>query len=300
MKQIAIIAPTASGKTALSIKLAHKTNSIILSLDSLALYKEIDIASAKPSIKERDGIIHFGIDEVYAYENFDVMNFIDVYKRAKDYALQNNKNLIIVGGTGFYLKSLLDGISYLPPLSPANKNILENKIKTFTSEELYEYLLRIDEEYMKNIKSNDKYRIHKALSIYLQTKEKPSVYFKNNPPMPIIKDIQLYEILWDTELLRQRISQRTKIMIKDGLIDEVIYLEQKYKRAINPMATIGIKEALEYLDGKINKKQLEEKISIATAQLAKRQRTFNKGQFTGVIKDSLENLEEIIMKEYYV
>jgi len=300
MKQIAIIAPTASGKTALSIKLAHKTNSIILSLDSLALYKEIDIASAKPSLKERDGIVHFGIDEVYPNEEFDVIDFIEVYKKAKQYANANDKNLIIVGGTGFYLKSLLDGISYLPPLSKANKNILENKMKTFTSEELHVYLNRIDEEYMKNIKVNDKYRIEKALSIYLQTKEKPSEFFKKNPAIPIIKDIQLYEIIWDAELLRQRISKRTKIMIEDGLIDEVICLEKKYKRAINPMATIGIKEGLDYLDGKLNKKQLEEKISIATAQLAKRQRTFNKGQFTNVIKDSLQNLENIILKNYNV
>jgi len=296
MKQIAIIAPTASGKTALSIKLAHKTNSIILSLDSLALYKEVNIASAKPTLKEREGIVHFGIDEVYPSCGFDVMDFIDVYKRAKEYALKNEKNIIIVGGTGFYLKSLLDGISYLPPLSKANKNILENKMKTFTSEEIYEYLVRIDEEYMKNIKVNDKYRIEKALSIYLQTKEKPSEFFKKNKPVPIIEDIQLYEIIWDVELLRQRISKRTKIMIEDGLLDEVIYLEQKYKRAINPMATIGIKEALDYLDGKINKKQLEEKISIATAQLAKRQRTFNKTQFPPHFKGRADEIKDRVKK----
>jgi tRNA dimethylallyltransferase len=271
-----------------------------LSLDSLALYKEIDIASAKPSLKERDGIVHFGIDEVYPNDNFDVMNFIDIYKKAKEYAIQNTKNLIIVGGTGFYLKSLLDGISYLPPLSHANKNIVKTKMNTFTSEELHEYLSRIDALYMKNIKVNDKYRIEKALSIYLQTKQKPSEFFSQNPAIPIITDIQLYEIIWDAELLRQRISKRTKIMIKDGLINEVIFLEKKYKRAITSMATIGIKEALDYLDGKLNKKQLEEKISIATAQLAKRQRTFNKGQFTDVIKKNLVDMEDEILKYFNV
>ena len=93
MKQIAIIAPTASGKTALSISLAHQTNSIILSLDSLAIYKQIDIASAKPTLKERDGIIHFGIDEIYPNKSFDVMKFIEIYKRAKEYASTNNKNV---------------------------------------------------------------------------------------------------------------------------------------------------------------------------------------------------------------
>ncbi|MCK5293543.1 MAG: tRNA (adenosine(37)-N6)-dimethylallyltransferase MiaA, partial [Arcobacteraceae bacterium] len=170
MKQIAIIAPTASGKTSLSISIAHKTNSIILSLDSLALYKQIDIASAKPTIKERDGIVHFGIDEVFPNEHFDVMNFIEIYQKAYDYANKNNKNMIIVGGTGFYLKSLIEGISYIPPLSKANKNILDTKMATFTSVELYTYLERIDSEYMSNIKPTDKYRVEKALSIYLQTK----------------------------------------------------------------------------------------------------------------------------------
>jgi tRNA dimethylallyltransferase len=98
MKQIAIIAPTASGKTALSIQLAHQTNSIILSLDSLSIYKEIDVSSAKPTFIEREGIKHFGIDEIYPNEKFDVMQFIEIYQKAKDFALHNNKNIIIVGG----------------------------------------------------------------------------------------------------------------------------------------------------------------------------------------------------------
>lgn len=264
-------------------------------MDSLSIYKQIDIASAKPTLEERDGIVHFGIDEIYPNEHFDVMNFIQVYKKASDYALKHNKNLIIVGGTGFYLKSLIEGISPIPPLSKKNQKIVDKKMTIFSPQELYEYLYRIDEQYMKNIKPNDKYRIEKALSVYLQTKQKPSDFFKQNPPIPIIKDIKLFEIVWDKELLRQRINLRTKIMINEGLIDEVIFLEQKYKRAIAPMNTIGIKEGLDYLDGKIDKLPLEEKISIATAQLAKRQRTFNKGQFQDVCKDNLENLENKIL-----
>ena len=111
MKEIAIIGSTASGKTGLSLELAHKTNSIILSLDSLSVYKEIDVASAKPTKEERGDIIHFGINEVFPNEEFDVIQFINCYKKAKKFAQQNNKNLIIVGGTGFYLKSLIEGIS---------------------------------------------------------------------------------------------------------------------------------------------------------------------------------------------
>jgi tRNA dimethylallyltransferase len=116
-KQLALIGPTASGKTDLAIKLAHKTSANILSLDSLALYKEIDIASAKPSIKERDNIKHYGIDELFANEFFDVTTFIELYKKAKKESIEENKNLIIVGGTSFYLSSLINGISSLTTIS---------------------------------------------------------------------------------------------------------------------------------------------------------------------------------------
>lgn len=297
MKQIAIIAPTASGKTALSIKLAHKVDAIILSLDSLAIYKQIDIASAKPLELERDGIVHFGIDEIYPNESFDVMKFIELYKKAKAYAIKNNKNLIIVGGTSFYLKSMIDGISYIPSI---NKDI-QNEVDAILNKSLneaYNYMYNLDETYMKDIKSNDKYRIQKALSIYKQTKQIPSLYFKNNPAVPIIKDIQLYEIIWDSELLRKRIKQRTNIMLKSGIINEVIFLEKNYTRDLNCMASIGIKETLDYLDGKINKKQLHELISNATAQLAKRQRTFNKGQFKNVIKLPLDKMYDEVLKYF--
>lgn len=295
MKQIAIIAPTASGKTALSIEVARKTNSIILSLDSLAIYKEIDIASAKPTLEERDGIVHFGVDEIYPNEKFDVMKFIDLYHHTKEYAKKHNKNIIIVGGTGFYLKALIDGISEVPTIDKQ----IEKKVLHLLNDDLekaYDILSNIDMSYAKNIKANDKYRIEKALCLYYQTNTKPSVYYEQHKPKPFIDDIDIYEIEWDVDILRERIGQRTKIMIEDGLIDEAIYLEKKYSRAIPPMGSIGIKEALEYLDGKIDLQELEDKITIATGQLAKRQRTFNKGQFSNVIKASLENLREILLQ----
>ncbi len=278
MKQIAIVAPTASGKTALSIEVAHKTNSIILSLDSLSVYKSIDIASAKPTVKERDGIVHFGIDEVYPDEHFDVMEFIQLYKKAKEYAIKNSKNLIIVGGTGFYLKAMLDGISDIP--KPSEDILMQVKEQLSQVDDAYKYMKNIDKQYMKNIASTDKYRIEKALIIYKQTKIIPTEYFKQNPPKPIITDIKLYKIHWSVEDLRKRIAQRTKIMINDGVIDEVIALEKKYTRKPSCMNSIGISETLDYLDGKLSKKELEEKITINTARLAKRQRTFNNSQFS--------------------
>ncbi len=289
MKEIAIIGSTASGKTALSLEIANKTNSIILSLDSLCVYKEIEIASAKPSREERGDIIHFGIDEVYPNEEFDVIKFIELYKKAKDYALNNNKNLIIVGGTGFYLKALIDGLS----------QGVDSKTKLDISPlEAYELLYSIDKEYMQKIEKNDRYRIEKAYSIYKQTGLSPTSYFEQNPKIALAKDLKIFEILWDKEELKNRIYQRTKIMINSGLIDEVIFLEKKYTREPNCMASIGILETLEYLDGKLTKQELEEKISVNTAKLAKRQNTFNKGQFLDKTSNIIENLNSDIIKYF--
>ncbi|PUE65840.1 tRNA (adenosine(37)-N6)-dimethylallyltransferase MiaA [Arcobacter caeni] len=289
MKEIAIIGSTASGKTALSLEIALKTNSIILSLDSLCVYKEIDIASAKPTLKERGEIIHFGIDEVYPNQEFDVIKFIELYKKAKDYALENKKNLIIVGGTGFYLKALIDGLSLG----------IETKIKLdITPLEAYELLYSIDNAYMQKIEKNDRYRIEKAYAIYKQTGLSPTSYFEKNPKIALAKDLKIFEILWDKEKLKNRISLRTKIMINSGLIDEVIFLEKKYARSPNCMASIGILETLEYLDGKLSKKELEEKISLNTTKLAKRQNTFNKSQFLDKTSNIIENLNSDIIKYF--
>ena len=230
-KEIAIIAPTASGKTALSISLAHKMNAVVLSLDSLAVYKETDIASAKPTIDERDGIVHFGIDKFYPNEKFDVIEFIKEYERAKSYAYSNSKNLIIVGGTGFYLKSLVDGISEFPIISDKTKEEVSERL--FNIEKSYNELYIKDIKYMKKIDPKDRYRIEKALEIYIETKLTPSEYFEKNKPKPILDQINIFEIETNPDILRQRIKLRTKNMIQNGIIDEVIMLEEKYTRERN-------------------------------------------------------------------
>jgi len=295
-KEIAIIAPTASGKTDLSIELAHETNSIILSLDSLAVYKQIDIASAKPTIKERDGIVHFGIDEIYPNEDFDVVEFIECYKRASSFAKENEKNLIIVGGTGFYLKGMIDGISKAPKITP--EILVQVEIELKDLDKAYKMLEKLDSLHMKKIEKNDRYRLQKALEIYLASNLTPTQYFEKNKPKPILKDIKIFQIETEVEFLRKRIALRTKKMLQNGIIDEVIMLEKLYTRAPKSMKSIGILETLDYLDGKIDKSRLEELISTHTAQLAKRQRTFNRSQFKNVTLDTLNNLKSKIITDF--
>ena len=293
-KQLALIGATASGKTALAIELAHKTSANILSLDSLALFKEIDIASAKPSVEERENIKHYGIDELFVNEPFDVTTFIELYKKAKKESIEENKNLIIVGGTSFYLSSLINGISDLPTISKASQEKSNELLKNVNN--AHDFLKHLDPKHMSKIKNTDAYRIEKMLNLYFETKLTPTAYFEANPPKAIISDaLPIYEIEVDRKVLRERISKRTEKMIKSGLIEEVFYLEKKYTRKANCMKSIGIKEVLAYLDGIYSKNEMQEKIVTHTAQLAKRQRTFNKSQFQNKTLLPLEELSNILI-----
>ena len=293
-RQLALIGPTASGKTALSIKIAQQMNAHILSLDSLSIYKEIDIVSAKPTLEERSGIVHFGIDYLYPYENFDVSTFITLYHEVYTQCVEEGKNLIIVGGTSFYLKMLIDGISELPSISTQTKKEVQKQLLNI--ETAYAFLYDLDKTFMGSIESTDSYRIEKALNITIETGLTPTEYFKAHPPKPTITSpLPIYQIVWERALLRERIALRTKIMVNDGLIDEICMLEKKYTRNPNCMKAIGIKETLAYLDGVYDKKMLIEKITTHTARLAKRQTTFNNSQFENVNKGSVEELEKMLL-----
>ncbi len=292
MNIFAITGPTASGKSDLALELAQKNNGVILSVDSLAVYKEIDIASAKPSKEELSLVRHFGIDELYPDEKFSAIEFIKQFKEAKNWAKEHGKSLIIVGGTSFYLKVLTQGISDLPKISKSVKEKVDSLLLNLDL--AYKTLQKIDSQYAKNIASNDRYRIEKALSIYYATNTPPSQYFKENPPKAIEPNLPIYEIKIERELLRERIKLRTAKMLQSGLIDEVAYLEQKYGRTPQSMGAIGIKEVLDYFDGIYSKQELEEKIAVHTARLAKRQVTFNKSQLNIEFSGSVQEIKEHI------
>ncbi len=296
MNQLAIIGPTASGKSDLAIKIAQQTDAYILSIDSLSIYKEIDIVSAKPSKEQLSTVPHFGIDTLYPDEYFSVDIFITLYKEVQKLCIKESKNLIIVGGSSFYLKSLLQGLSSLPKISQTIMQTVQKKLSNL--QECYNFLYTLDPVYMKNITPNDKYRIEKMLLIFEASRMAPSRWFEQNPPQPIIKELKIFNIDVEREILRQRIQKRTQKMLKMGLIDEVCYLEHRYSRLINPMGSIGIVEVLEYLDGKATKEQMLQNISTHTAQLAKRQQTFNKTQFQNIIHAPLEKLEQLILESF--
>jgi tRNA dimethylallyltransferase len=292
--QIAIIGTTASGKSDLALSIAKQTNSIILSLDSLCVYKEIDIASAKPAREQMDDIKHFGINVINPNESFNVTIFFDLYKTAKEEARLKNIPLIIVGGTSFYLKAMLSGLSDKPLVSIENQKKIARVLRDI--KEAYKYLMQTDPSMGKKIEANDRYRIEKWYEVYFETGKIPSDFLQQTKKEPLIKDLPIFEIDTDKDILQQRIILRTKKMIKEGLVDEVARLEKKYTREPNCMKAIGIKEVIDYFDGLYSLKQMEEKIITNTSKLAKRQRTFNKTQFVQpIIKKPLDEMENEIM-----
>ena len=296
MLEIAILGGSGSGKTQISLELARQYDCVILSLDSLSVYKEINIASAKPSIKERGNIPHFGIDILEPSQSHNVQIFIQEYKKAKDFCKRNKQNLLIVGGTSFYLKSLLNGISPLPKATKERENIIQEKIQNLSLEQNYSLLQNIDEHYAHSIKPNDSYRIHKALFIYFLTTLSPSIYFKQNPPKPILEHCEIFEILLEKEILLKNVSLRTQKMLENGIIQEAKNLIQKYGKNHSWARSIGIKECLDFLDKKISESHLRELIITHTMQLTKRQRTFNKTQFKEHLRENKEGIFEEISK----
>lgn len=265
--EFAIIGTTASGKSDLAIKVARELDGVILSLDSLCLYKEINIASAKPSSDELALVKHFGIDIASPDDEFCVGDFIAEYKRALEYAKNLDIPLIITGGSGFYLKAMLSGLA--PKTKPIKIDI--------SDDEIWNLAVKIDSEFCSKFSKNDKFRLHKWYQIYAQTSAIPSQWLRDNTSQPVIKNLPIFELVWDKIELIERIKIRTKNMLQNGLIDEAEYLFKRYNNSLKPLNSIGLKECKEYLGGKINLNELENLIIIHTTQLAKRQRTFNKG-----------------------
>ncbi|WP_104721254.1 tRNA (adenosine(37)-N6)-dimethylallyltransferase MiaA [Helicobacter mesocricetorum] len=296
MREIAILGASGSGKTELSLNLADKLNAIILSLDSLSIYQQINIASAKPSKEEIREIPHFGIDILTPKESHNAQVFIQEYQKAKAYAKNHQKNLLIVGGTSFYLKILLEGLSTFPKLTQEEKTAIRQKIHTFsTQQSRFIYLKSIDKT--TKIHPNDTYRTNKALEIYFSTSLTPTQYFQKNPPIPLLKNCEIYEILLSKEELKQKITKRTHLMLQKGLIEEVTTLLNRFGDSYQWAKSIGIKEVRQFLKGEFSKEYLESLITTHTLQLAKRQKTFNKTQFKEHFCGSAHEVSEMLLSK---
>ena len=274
-KVIVICGPTASGKTALSIELAKKINGEIISADSMQIYKDMNIGTAKPTIQEMQGIKHYLLDFVSPEERYSVAQYKEDAKKAIREILEKGKKPIIVGGTGLYIDSLIYEIEY--PQIEFDENYRKNLEVIANNEglqKIYDMAVKIDPDAMKKISNNDKKRIIRVLEIYNatgKTKTEQEVESRKNEPE---FDYKVYAINWDRKILYDRIDKRVDIMIEQGLIDEVKNIIKKYNKFPTAMQGLGYKEVVEYLNGNYTKEEMIEKIKKETRHFAKRQITW--------------------------
>lgn len=274
-KVIVICGPTASGKTSLSIELAKKINGEIISADSMQIYQEMDIGTAKPNREERQGIKHYLLDFVSPEERYSVADYKKDAKKAMEEIIKKGKTPIVVGGTGLYIDSLIYEIEY--PNIKYDENYrkkLEERVRLEGLEKLYEEAEKIDSVAIQKISSNDEKRILRILEIYHatgKTKTEQEIESRKNP---IPYDYQVYALRWDREVLYERINRRVNQMIEQGLIEEVEKILKKYKKFPTAMQGLGYKEVVEYLNCKITKEEMIEKIKMETRRYAKRQMTW--------------------------
>jgi len=275
---IVIVGPTASGKTNLSIELAKSLNGEIISADSMQIYKHMDIGTAKPTTEEMQGITHYLIDEVLPSEDFNVVRFQELANKYIEEIISKGKQPIIVGGTGLYISSLINNISFSESECDWElREELKKEAEANGPQYLHDKLKLVDEEAANNIHPNNLKRVIRALEVYYQTQKPISYHNEISRGVPSKYKFILIGLQMDRQLLYDRIEKRVDIMLQNGLVKEVQNLINfGFANALISMQGIGYKEILAYIN---NEKTLEEAVEIIkqdSRRYAKRQITWFK------------------------
>jgi tRNA dimethylallyltransferase len=277
-KVVVIVGPTASGKTALSIELAKRINGEIISSDSMQIYKDMDIGTAKVTKEEMQGIKHYLVDCVSPDMRYTISDFKKDSQKAINEIIEKGKVPIVVGGTGLYVNSLIYGIEYqdmnfdeeyrneLMKIAESNEGLIK----------LYEQANQIDPEAMEKISPNDKKRIVRVLEIYKQTGKTKTEQEILSRQKGVDYDFKVFGITMERSKLYERINSRVDIMINQGLENEVKNLISKYSEFPTALQGLGYKEVIEFFDGKISRDEMIEKIKQESRRYAKRQLTWFK------------------------
>lgn len=277
-KLIVITGPTSVGKTELSINLAKAINGEIISADSMQVYKRMDIGTAKIKKEEMDGVPHHLIDILEPEENFNIFMFKELADKAISDITKRGHVPIIVGGTGFYIQSVLKNVEFESEDNNSSNEIvkeLEEIEKTKGALYLHNMLDDVDSEAAKQIHPNNVKRVIRALVFYKQTGNKISEHNESQAKKESPYDYMYFVINQDREILYKRIEDRIDIMIKDGLVEEVKKLMDigLTKKNVS-MQGLGYKEILDYLDGNIALEDAIEVLKRDTRHFAKRQLTW--------------------------
>ncbi|MBI3295724.1 MAG: tRNA (adenosine(37)-N6)-dimethylallyltransferase MiaA [Deltaproteobacteria bacterium] len=274
---LAILGPTASGKSAFAIEVAARLGGEIVCLDSSTVYRELDIGTSKPSREERERVRHHLLDVLNPDENFSAYHFVEQAESSITEIASRGKLPIVVGGTYFYLRALQHGMYQNVFVSAVEIEAIENEYtidETLDGEKMYANLKSQDPAAAEKIHPNDRYRLVRALAILKHYKQKPSELKPERvSPEQSSRLWMKYAMAVSRRVLTNNITRRTETMLMTGLVDEARALLQKYPKT-RSLSCIGYNEAARFLSKELTDKQLRNEIIEKTRRLAKRQITW--------------------------
>jgi tRNA dimethylallyltransferase len=296
-KIILISGPTASGKSNFSIKLAKKINGEIINADSMQVYKELKILSARPNTKDYQKIKHhlYGFHSVK--NSFSTGDWLKIAIKKIKEVRKRNKTPIFVGGTGLYFKALTDGLVSIPNIPIRFRNKIRTLHKNLGQKKFYQKLIKLDPYSKENINPTDTQRSIRAYEVKQFTKKSLHDWFENTKSYFGKDDFFKIYIDYPREELIQRISKRAEQMIEIGAVNEVKrFLKLKVRKDKSVNKAIGIHEIKEYLEKRKDLPDVIEKISIKTRQYAKRQSTWARGNMMSWLKLLPQDLKKFLKK----
>ena len=296
-KVIVIAGPTASGKTSTSIKIAKELNGEIISADSMQVYKEMNIGTAKPSMEERDGVMHYLMDIVSPDELYNVTMYKKMAEEAIEEILAKGKVPIIVGGTGLYISTLINGIEFSEVQEDTEyRNEMQALAESKGPNYLHDMLREVDPVAADSIDMNNIRRVIRALEIYKVT-GKTKTQLDEESRKETKYDYMVYGIETPREKLYDRINLRVDKILEEGLIEEVKSLLEKYELSKTALQGLGYKEVKAYLEEQISYEEMVEVLKMETRRYAKRQLTWFRRE-DKIKWYSLDEITDKIVEDY--
>ena len=293
-----VVGPTASGKTALSIALSKHLDAEVISADSMQIYKGMDIATAKPTEEEKEGIAHHLIGFVDIDKKFSVAQYLSCARDCVEEIHSRNKKIVIAGGTGLYINSLVDNIQFDKEDNNEIRIQLTKEAEEFGTVYMHEKLKKLDPEYAARLHENDLTRIIRGIEINLLFNHTMNEHLKLSREIETPYNACMIGINFrDRQKLYDRIDKRVEVMLENGLLEECKTFFGKFDATKTAVQAIGYKELFPYLDGKISLDEAVENLKKATRNYAKRQLTwFRKDErIHWLYADELSN-DELVKK----